>query len=136
MPNRMRMAQKLWLAVALIVVMLVGVVAFSGYRSAKVQAASEAVQKDMDVRVGAAVRWMALTETNAARTLAVVLSSDPAVEAEFKDQIAATSAEISKTQKTLESMALSEAGKAQMARIAEARKVMIGLRGEAQKLKA
>ena len=136
MLNKMRMAHKLWLAVALIVVMLVGVVGFSGYRSARVQAASEAVQQEMDVRIGAAVRWMALTETNAARTLAVVLSSDPAVEAEFKDQITATSAEISKTQKALEAMALSDAGKAQMARIAEARKIMIGLRGEAQKLKA
>lgn len=107
MLKRMRMTHKLWLAVTLIVAMLVAVVGFSGYRSARVQAASEAVQRDMEERVGAAARWMALTETNSARTLAVILSSDPAVEAEFKDQITATSAEISKTQKALESMALS-----------------------------
>lgn len=136
MLKKMRMTHKLWLAVTLIVAMLVAVAGFSGYRSAKVQAASEAVQRDMEERVSAAARWMALTETNSARTLAVILSSDPAVEAEFKDQITATSAEISKTQKALESMALSEAGKAQMARIAEARRAMVALRSEAQKLKA
>ena len=136
MLNRMRMAQKLWFAVALIVVALAGVVGFSGYRSASGQAASEAVQKDMEARVGEATRWMALTETNAARTLAVILSSEPAIEAEFKEQIAATSAQISQAQKKLESMALSDSDKAQMERIAQARKTMIELRGEAQKIKA
>ncbi|MFT4242499.1 MAG: methyl-accepting chemotaxis protein, partial [Acidovorax sp.] len=136
MLNRMRIAQKLWLAVAFIVAALVAVVGFSGYRSAKVQAASETVRADMEARVAAAARWMALTETNAARTLAVVLSSDPAVEAEFKAPMAATSAQISDTQKQLEAMALADADKAQMARIAEARKAMLAARGEAQKLKA
>ena len=37
---RLRMAHKLWLAVAAIVVALVGVVGLSGYRSAQVQARS------------------------------------------------------------------------------------------------
>ena len=135
MLNRMRMAQKLWLAVAFIVLALVAVVGYSGYRSAKVQAATEAVQKDLEARVGAAVRWMGLTETNAARTLAVILSSDPAVEAEFKDAMATTSAQISEVQKSLESMALRDADKAQMARIAQARSAMLALRGEATKIK-
>ena len=136
MLNRMRMAQKLWLAVVFIVVAMVAVVGFSGYRSAKVQAASEALQKDMEARTGAAMRWMALTETNAVRTLAVILSSDPSVEEEFKDPMAATSAQISEVQKSLESMALREADKAQMGRIAEARSAMLALRGEARKIKA
>ena len=136
MLNRMRMAQKLWLAVVFIVVAMVAVVGFSGYRSAKVQAASEALQKDMEARTGAAMRWMALTETNAVRTLAVILSSDPSVEEEFKDPMAATSAQISEVQKSLESMALREADKAQMGRIAEARSAMLALRGEARKIRS
>ena len=37
MPKQLRMAHKLWLAVILIVVMLVAVVGFAAYRSAKVQ---------------------------------------------------------------------------------------------------
>ena len=89
----------------------------------------------MEARVQAALRWSGLTETNAARTQALIVSNDPAVEAEFKDVIAATSAQISEVQKSLESMALSDADKAQMNKIAAARKTMIDLRGEARKLK-
>ena len=136
MLNQLRIAHKLWAAVILIVVMLVAVVGFAAYRSAKVQVHADAVAKEMESRVQAALRWSGLTETNAARTQALIVSSDPAVEAEFKDVIAATSAQISEVQKSLESMALSDADKAQMARIAAARKTMIDLRGEARKLKS
>ena len=135
MPRQFRMAHKLWLAVVVIVVLLVAVVGFSGYRSAQVQARSEAATRDMEARVQAAITWAGLTETNAARTQALIVSGDPAVEAEFKDVIAATSAKISEVQKSLESLALSESDKAQMAKIAAARKTMIDLRGEARKLK-
>ena len=133
---RLRMAHKLWIAVAAIVLALMAVVGVSGYRSAQVQTQSEAVAKEMEARVQAAVRWMGLTETNAARTQAVVVSSDAAVEAEFKDVIPATSAQITEVQKSLESMRLSDADKAQMARIAAARKTMTDLRGQARQLKA
>jgi methyl-accepting chemotaxis protein len=136
MLNQLRIAHKLWLAVALIVVMLIAVVGFSGYRSAKVQAQADAVAKEMEARVSSAIRWAGLTETNAARTQALIVSSDPAVELEFKDVIAATSAQISEVQKSLEGMALSEQDKAQMAKIAAARKTMIDLRVQARQLKA
>ena len=136
MLNQLRIAHKLWLAVALIVVMLIAVVGFSGYRSAKVQAQADAVAKEMEARVSSAIRWAGLTETNAARTQALIVSSDPAEELEFKDVIAATSAQISEVQKSLEGMALSEQDKAQMAKIAAARKTMIDLRVQARQLKA
>ncbi|KQO25978.1 chemotaxis protein [Acidovorax sp. Leaf76] len=134
--QRIRIAQKLWLAVLFIVVMLAGVVGFSAYRSAKVQAEADEVSREMQARVGAAIRWAGLTETNAARTQALIVSSDPAVEAEFKDAITATSAQITEVQKSLEAMTLSDADKAQMAKIADARKTMIDLRGKARQLKA
>ena len=136
MSKQLRIAHKLWLAVILIVLMLVAVVGFSGYRSAKVQAEADVMTKDMTARVQAALRWSGLTETNAARTQALIVSNDPAVEAEFKDVITATSAQISEVQKSLESMALSDADKAQMGKIASARKAMIDLRGQARKLKS
>jgi methyl-accepting chemotaxis protein len=134
--QRIRIAQKLWLAVIFIVVMLAGVVGFSAYRSAKVQAEADAVSREMQTRVNTAIRWAGLTETNAARTQALIVSSDAAVEAEFKDVIAATSAQITEVQKSLEGMALSDVDKAQMAKIADARKTMIELRGKARQLKA
>ncbi|KRC24039.1 methyl-accepting chemotaxis protein [Acidovorax sp. Root217] len=133
--QRIRIAQKLWLAVIFIVVMLAGVVGFSAYRSAKVQAEADEVASEMQTRVGAAIRWAGLTETNAARTQALIVSSDAAVEAEFKDVITATSAQISEVQKSLEGMALSDADKAQMAKIADARKTMLDLRVKARQLK-
>ena len=135
MMKQLRMAHKLWAAVIFIVLMLVAVVGFSAYRSAKVQAQADAVIKEATARVEAAIRWTGLTETNAARTQALIVSNDPAVEAEFKDDIAATSAQISEVQKSLEAMALSDADKAQMGKIAAARKAMIDLRVQARKLK-
>ena len=115
---------------------LIAVVGFSGYRSAKVQAQADAVTKEMEARVSSAIRWAGLTETNAARTQALIVSSDPAVELEFKDVIAATSAQISEVQKSMEGMALSEQDRAQMAKIAAARKTMTELRAQARQLKA
>ena len=133
---KLRMAHKLWLAVVLIVVALVAVVGLAGYRSARVQVQSDAVAREMAARVESALRWAGLTETNAARTQAIIATDDPAVEAEFKEAIPATSAEISKLQKALEAMDLSEADKVQMGKIAAARKAMTGLRADARKLKA
>lgn len=66
------------------------------------------------------------------RTQALIVSSDPAVELEFKDVIAATSAQISEVQKSMEGMALSEQDRAQMAKIAAARKTMTELRAQAR----
>ncbi|UJB67248.1 MCP four helix bundle domain-containing protein [Acidovorax sp. YS12] len=133
---QLRMAHKLWSAVIVIVVALVAVVGFSGYRTSKAQAQADATSREMATRVESALRWTGLTETNAARTQALVVSSDPAVEAEFKAIIPATSAQISEVQKKLETLATGDADKAQMARIAAARKAMIDLRGQAMKLKA
>jgi len=135
MLNRLRTAHKLWLAVLAIVVMLVAVVGFAGYRSSKSQAQADAIMKELAVRVESAILWKGLTETNAARTQAMILSSDPAIETGFKDVIAATSAQISEVQKSLESMALTEADKAQMAKIAAARATMLDLRTKANQIK-
>ena len=131
----LKMSHKLWLAVPVIVVALLAVVGFAGYRTANNQAQAQEQARSMAARVEAAMLWAGLTETNAARTQALVVSADPAVGAEFKEVIAATSARISELQKSLEAMAQSEADKAQMAKIASARKRMIELRVQAMKLK-
>ncbi|MFT3814470.1 MAG: methyl-accepting chemotaxis protein [Acidovorax sp.] len=135
MPS-LRMAHKLWLAVALIVLALAAVVAAAGMRQAQVQAQSDAQARQMAARVEAALRWSGLTETNAARTQALIVSNDPAVEAEFKDAIAATSAQITGVQKSIAAMDLGDADKAQMDKVAAARKTMMGLRDKARALKA
>ena len=85
------------------------VVGVAGVRSARAQAESDALSREMTQRVQTATRWTGLTETNAARTLALVLSTDAVVEQAFKGDIAATSARISDVQKGLEAMALTPA---------------------------
>ena len=133
--QQLKMGHKLWLAVAAIVVLLVAVVGFSGYRSAKTQADGNAVLKEVTTRHDAVVHWSGLTETNAVRTLALVLSEEPAVQAEFKDAIAAPSAKIGEVQKSLEALPLSDREKAQMEKIGAARKNMAAQRDKARKLK-
>ncbi|UCV00687.1 methyl-accepting chemotaxis protein [Acidovorax radicis] len=134
--HQLKMGHKLWFAVAAIVVLLVAVVGFSGFRSAKTQAEGNAILQEVSMRHDAVVHWAGLTETNAVRTLALVLSEEPAVQAEFKDAIAATSAKIGEVQKSLEAMPLSDREKAQMEKIAAARKNMATQRDQARKLKA
>jgi len=136
MTHKLRMSHKLWLSVLAIVAMLVAVVGFSGYRSAKSQAEADAVIRELSERVESAILWRGLTETNAARTQAMIVSSDPAVQAEFKEAVPATSARIGEIQKKLQSLASTPGDKAQMDKIAAARKAMRDLRAKADQLKA
>ncbi|MDA8519861.1 methyl-accepting chemotaxis protein [Acidovorax sp. NCPPB 4044] len=136
MPRTLRVVHKLWIAVAALVIALTAVLGIAGHRYQRQQAEAEAARAQMDLRTQAALRWAGLTETNAARTLSVILSGEPLLEAQFKDAIAATSAQISETQKALAAMDLTDADKAQMAGIAAARQATLDLRGQARQLAA
>jgi len=133
--KQISIAQKLWLSVAVIVIAFSAIVAGAGWRSGQTSAMSRAVGDDVMLRVTTATRWMGLTETNAARTLAIAISTEPAVAAAFKEAMAATSREISGLQKRLESLQLSDADRAAMQRIADARKAMFEQRAQVNKLK-
>ena len=102
--QQLQIAHKLWLSVLAIVTLLVAAISFAGYRTLSTEAHSDAASAELAQRVEAALRWMGLTETNAARTYAVILSSDPQVEQAFKEPMAATTASISVVQKSLEAM--------------------------------
>ena len=102
--QQLQIAHKLWLSVLAIVTLLVAAISFAGYRTLTTEAHSDAASAELAQRVEAALRWMGLTETNAARTYAVILSSDPQVEQAFKEPMAATTASISVVQKSLEAM--------------------------------
>ena len=127
--------RKLWISVLCIVVGMVGLAGFAGTSAYRFQKQQEAQEAILSQRMANASHWAALTKTNAVRTLAVVLSTDPSVGEEFSPTIAATSAQISKVQKSLEEADLTEADKAQMARIAQLRGDMIKLRQQVMKLK-
>ncbi len=131
MHRSLGVVHKLWITVTVLVLMLSAVLGVAGAHYQREQAQADAARDEMEQRTQAALRWAGLTETNAARTLAVALAADPLLEAQFKEPIAATSARISETQKTLAAMDLSAQDKARMAKIAAARQATLDLRGEA-----
>ena len=134
--NSIRLTAKLWLATGLIVLGLCAVIGFAAVRSAGDRAASSAALDALSAKAKLTARWAALTETNAARSQAVLLSSDPAVEAGLKSAIADTSAKIGEIQKAIEATDLTSADKAQMATIAANRKVVLETRAIAMKFRA
>jgi methyl-accepting chemotaxis protein len=107
-----------------IVVMLAGVVGFAGVRSARAQVESDQVTAAMKLRVDEAVRWMGLADSQAARTQAIIVSSDSAVEDALKGAMEATAVRASEVQKTIEALPLQEADRAQLAKVKAARKAV------------
>ncbi|WP_114970759.1 methyl-accepting chemotaxis protein [Rhodoferax ferrireducens] len=134
--NNIRLAAKLWLATGLIVLGLCIVVGYTALRSAQDRTDSTAVLDALSNKAKLANRWAALTETNAARSQAVLLSSDPAVEIGLKDAIAATSAQIGDIQKSIEASGLTVADRSQMETIAANRKLVLDTRATAMKQRA
>src|SRR6218665_2188899 len=106
------------------------VVGFWGYGRDGARAGADAMASDMASRVQAAMRWAGLVEVNVARTQILSVISDPQAEAQFKDVMLATSAQIGAVQKSLEAMALTDADKAQMAQLAQLRQTAVDLRDQ------
>ncbi|MBX9872158.1 MAG: MCP four helix bundle domain-containing protein [Burkholderiaceae bacterium] len=133
--KNMHVATKLWLGVAVIMVALTVLITFAGMRSARLTAESESTLRALNSRVNLASTWAGLTEANAARTVAMILTFDPGVEERMSADIKATTARISKVQQSIEAMALNADEQAQMDKIAGLRKAMIEVRNQAQQAK-
>ncbi len=136
MSRSLGIVHKLWIAVATLVVMLSLVFGVAGALYQREQTRTEAARDQMAQRTQLALSWAGLTETNAARTLALALTAEPVLESQFKPLIAATSARISEAQKKLAGMELSEQDKVHMERIAKARQATLDLRAEVGRLSA
>ncbi len=134
--NRLRIATKLWVFIAVIMVLLVGIAGIGLVRSAGILAQGRAQQLVAYQMVQTTTRWSGLTESNAVRNHAIIVSSDPAVTTAFKDAVDATTKEISEMQKQLDALPLTEQDRAQMQKIAELRKSVIALREKARSVKA
>jgi methyl-accepting chemotaxis protein len=133
--NNISVTRKLWISVLCIVAGLMGLAGFAGISAYRMQQQQQAQEAALAERMDQASQWAGLTRSNAVRTLAVVLSTEPSVSQEFSPTIKATTEQISGVQKKLEAADLSAAEKAQMERIAQLRSAMIALRQQALKLK-
>ncbi len=134
--QNLRLASKLWLSALLIVLGIGVVVGYTAVRSASDRAHSTAELDALNQRVKLALAWAGHTQTNAARSQAVLLSNDPAVESGLKEAIAATSAEIGKLQKAIDSENLTPADRTQLATIANNRQRVLETRALAMKQRA
>jgi methyl-accepting chemotaxis protein len=134
--NRVKIATKLWVFIGL-VILFIGAVAVVGLvRSAGILAEGRVKQMAAVEMVQITTEWNGLTETNAVRNIAILLSQGTGVGDAFKDAVTATSAQVSELQKKIEAMASNEADKAQLTKIAELRKAVIDLREKAKQIKA
>ena len=130
--NQLKVSTKLWVFIVFVMALLAAIATFGIMRGSALVAEGRAQQEIALNVVQVSTRWSGLTETNAARNYALIASSDPALAALFKDPIAATSADISALQKTLEAAALTEGMKAQLQKVGELRKVAIESRDKAK----
>ena len=130
--SRLKIATKLWLFIGLILALLVSIAGVGLMRSATILGEGRAQQVVAYQMVQVATRWNGLTETNAARNYALIVSSDPALTDAFKEAVTATSNAISVMQKQLEALPLTDMDKVQLQKIAELRKSVISLREKAR----
>jgi methyl-accepting chemotaxis protein len=133
--NRLSIAAKLWVFIVMVILFIVSVAAVGLARSAKILGEGRVQLLTSVELVRITTQWNGLTETNAARNQAIILSSGGAVSAAFKDAVTATSAQIGELQKKLEAMPLTDADRAQLQKVGDARKTVIENRDIIRKLK-
>jgi methyl-accepting chemotaxis protein len=89
------------------------------------------VAGEFDRRANLMATWVGKTELNISRAVAIAKSAgQPDIETHFAPQMKETSAEISKIQKELEEVIVSDEGKAMLADIAKQRKEYLAVRTE------
>ncbi len=131
--NRLKIATKLWVFIVLVLALLTTIAGVGLVRSASILAEGRARQDIALQLVHVTTQWNGLTETNAVRNQAIILSGEPGVAASFKDAVTATSDQITVLQKKLESLPITDADRAQLAKIGDFRKPVIELRDKARK---
>ena len=133
--SKMQISTKLWAFITTVIALILAVAFVGLIRSANILAEGRARQMVAVDLVQMATEWTGLTQTNAARNQAILLSDGGSLEGVFKDAISATSGQISALQKKIESLPLRDEDKAQMAKISDLRQKVIELRNKAREIK-
>jgi hypothetical protein len=133
--NKLQISTKLWVFITAVIGLICGVALVGLLRSAAILAEGRAQQMVAVELVQIATEWTGLTQTNAARNQAILLSNGDNLEGIFKDAVLGTSNQITELQKKIETMPLQEDAKAQMKKIADLRQKVIDLRNKARETK-
>ncbi|MBB6562756.1 methyl-accepting chemotaxis protein [Acidovorax soli] len=123
--NDIRVATKMWGTILGLLVLMLGVFVFTQYRSSLAMERALADVQRYEANITAAVRWQGLTETNTERSLASMASTDEVIEKFFASRQDAGSALISEVQSGVRASAISEADKAALAKVGEARGTLL-----------
>ena len=126
--SRVKVSTKLWIFIVVVLSLIVGIAAIGLARSAAILGEGRLLQEQAIRMAQVATRWNGLSETNAARTQATILSTEANVSGSFKEPMKTTSAEISELQKQFESMSTTQEDRAQLQKIADLRKAVLSLR--------
>ena len=128
--NNLRIGPRLSIGFGAVLLLLVAIVAIAYWQFARASAGLNELTS-VQQRAGIARDWVAKTQMNIARAVAIAKSSgQPDVEQYFTPQIKRTSAEIGELQKSLEGMIVTDDGKALMTAVATKRKAYVGFRDE------
>ena len=129
--SNLSLGAKLWLAVASVIALLIFTLVAATSRSQSLVEKQEQISAAYVVKVADVTRWAGLVSMNATRVVSSLRSSDTSLGDFYKDQIAATTADVSALQKKLDAMEFTPESKALIARIAEERKRVLASRSKA-----
>ncbi len=129
--SNLSVAAKLWAALAVVIGLLVFTLVAATIRNQAISARQDVIAADQIAAMTAISKWVGLTQLNAARATASVISSDPAVDNLFKDPMATTREEIATVRKSIEGMPLSPEAKAIYQRIGEEGQTVLQSYGKA-----
>lgn len=132
---RLQIASKLWIFIVLVIVSICAVAAVGLVRSAGILAQGRMLQTNAMEMVQISTEWTGLTQSNAVRSQAILITPGSTASDAFKDAIAATSAKISVLQKEIDRMSLTAQDKTQLQKIASLRDAVIALRAKARETK-
>jgi methyl-accepting chemotaxis protein len=134
MLNNLKVGPRLILGSTILCLLAASLAGIGYYEIHKLRVLLDGVPEMVDVRVMLA-EWQGDTGINAARTVAILQSNDPALGERLAADMKATSEKISGFQKRIETLGLNAASKADFAAAGQARKEYIAAREEIFKLK-
>ena len=123
--NDIRVAHKLWATILGLLLLLLAAAAFTQFRAGVAMENALADVQRFEANISAAVQWQGLTETNTERSLASIASSEAAVEKFFTERQAEGTARITEVQKGVREVSVTDADKAALAKVSEARTVLL-----------
>ncbi len=132
---RLHIASKLWIFISLVILSICAVAVIGLMRSAAILAEGRTAQMNAVELAQISTEWAGLTQTNAVRNQAIIITPGSNASDAFKDAVTATSTQISELQKKMDGMQQTDADRTQMKKIGELRKSVIELRDKARKVK-